>query len=382
MTDQEAEPAKDRIPETILSEKFRTFEQFLVHGLNCTDPECLIPLCVNTKLIFKHTRGCSRTYCSFCDRLKYQIPKHTESCVDNFCSIPFCLETKLKKFLESQVDQSEDSGATTQRQEKQLRTEDGKISSINTQATIFQQSPQMTVTQSKAEDERGCYGNMSRKGVSASNELVSSSSNQIATELSANRRPPRAPKITSNQSYFRAKATQAIKARRLSLVQNSRGQIPTRAGTTHSGTRPPIAERETVTQNDQGLKKFASVFFNVYDNNAVTHRIDENKKLHEFVDKSDEVNDDDDDDDSVCSQEEDSLKTPRAVTPHVNMGLRRFQSKPSSHKSSLLKARFFRTLLSLMCLIVKTKRRRELLVCVRSLRSAIQEIKYFDQAFS
>ena len=60
-----------------------------IHGLNCSDGNCLLPICVNSKLLFNHSLRCTDANCSFCQQLKHQAPNHTQSSedIDNAWSI-------------------------------------------------------------------------------------------------------------------------------------------------------------------------------------------------------------------------------------------------------------------------------------------------------
>ena len=73
---------------------FSNLQQFLQHALNCSNPSCILPLCVNTKLKLQHSRGCKELNCTICQEVKYLASKHSESCVDFNCRIPFCTGAK------------------------------------------------------------------------------------------------------------------------------------------------------------------------------------------------------------------------------------------------------------------------------------------------
>jgi len=73
---------------------FSNLQQFLQHALNCSNPSCILPLCVNTKLKLQHSRGCKELNCTICEEVKYLASKHSESCVDFNCRIPFCMGAK------------------------------------------------------------------------------------------------------------------------------------------------------------------------------------------------------------------------------------------------------------------------------------------------
>lgn len=86
---------------TTVQGRFKSSLELLEHTLNCLNPECLLPHCVNMKLAMKHTQGCKKIYCQVCHRMKSLASKHAESCDDLYCCIPFCMEEKLKGFVQS-----------------------------------------------------------------------------------------------------------------------------------------------------------------------------------------------------------------------------------------------------------------------------------------
>lgn len=73
---------------------FSNLQQFLQHALNCSNPSCILPLCVNTKLKLQHSQGCKKLSCIICQEVRHLASKHSESCVDYNCRIPFCMGAK------------------------------------------------------------------------------------------------------------------------------------------------------------------------------------------------------------------------------------------------------------------------------------------------
>ena len=84
---------------------FSNLQQFLQHALNCSNPSCILPLCVNTKLKLQHSQGCKKLSCAICQEVRYLASKHSESCVDFNCRIPFCRGPKPDSHKRAQFNQ-------------------------------------------------------------------------------------------------------------------------------------------------------------------------------------------------------------------------------------------------------------------------------------
>lgn len=71
-------------------------QSFLPHALDCVDPNCLRPLCVNLKLTLRHVQLCERVdECTICQGMKSLAATHSNSCRDYYCRVPFCMEAKV-----------------------------------------------------------------------------------------------------------------------------------------------------------------------------------------------------------------------------------------------------------------------------------------------
>ncbi|KAL9971772.1 hypothetical protein ACROYT_G017978 [Oculina patagonica] len=82
-------------------------QKFLQHALDCSNPSCILPLCVNTKLTLQHSQGCKKHKCAICQEMKSLASKHSDSCVDFHCRIPFCMEAKLDTHKRARIDLSD-----------------------------------------------------------------------------------------------------------------------------------------------------------------------------------------------------------------------------------------------------------------------------------
>ena len=392
MTDQEIIAEKEKIPPTARERQIRDIEQFLLHGLHCQEPNCLLPLCVNTKLMFKHTQRCSKTDCSFCQQITCLIPKHTESCVDNFCCVPFCMETKLKTFLESQVDQSKETdAAATKSQESHALAVDSEISSIST-GMPFSASPSKTTQRKKIVID--CSVPVGRERELASNQTASAQESSTPfIQLSADSFLPRALKRTRTPCPSRAKVTSLVKLPRPTLKEHGCQKLTKATATLAHAKNEPIstshgsslttATRETTTsllvtqetveenavQSTQGLKEFSSLYPALHVESAVNERVEENKELPESAYAT-----------CITSPAEDSQEASRVVMLRLNSSMGRDNEPSSQANNILLKTRFIHALRGIMRLTLKAKGRGELLTCLNSLRSALKEIRNLDQA--
>ena len=82
-----------------------TFQQFFQHALDCVDPSCILPICVNMKLKLKHSQIChQKTSCVLCKEMKSLASQHSQQCKDFYCCVPFCMEAKLEMFKQDLVD--------------------------------------------------------------------------------------------------------------------------------------------------------------------------------------------------------------------------------------------------------------------------------------
>ena len=71
-------------------------QSFLPHALDCVDPNCLRPLCVNLKLTLRHVQLCEKVdNCTICQGMKSLAATHSNSCRDYYCRVPFCMEAKV-----------------------------------------------------------------------------------------------------------------------------------------------------------------------------------------------------------------------------------------------------------------------------------------------
>lgn len=71
-------------------------QSFLPHALDCVDPNCFLPLCVNLKLTLRHAQDCKQAdNCTICQGIASLASSHSNSCRDYYCRVPFCMEAKV-----------------------------------------------------------------------------------------------------------------------------------------------------------------------------------------------------------------------------------------------------------------------------------------------
>lgn len=88
-----------------------TFQQFFQHALDCVDPSCILPICVNMKLKMKQSQVChQKTSCALCKEMKSLASQHSQQCKDFYgCCVPFCMEAKLEMFKQDYLVDLDDS---------------------------------------------------------------------------------------------------------------------------------------------------------------------------------------------------------------------------------------------------------------------------------
>lgn len=397
MADQEFRATKDKILPTAPQGQFRNLEQFLLHSLHCSEPNCLLPLCVNTKLLFKHTQGCTDITCSVCQQMRYLASKHSESCIDYFCCIPFCMQAKLKNFAESHVDQSSGLGDASQKQKPQAviaKASNESGCSVNSENSLLRMTPSKTPSRS--------YSAKSSRELASKQTTSEQKSSSSFKRLRADSFPPRALKRmpTNCGSASHSKPASLTKPPCHNLGQHSHKPLtketttqldhyekgvfmePTTAShesslttaASQAMTYPPFVVQGTdAAMKVQNFKEFSSPFefLTEHEEDTVNNQVRQNKELQESMDQLNVA--------AQVTRPDASQNASRAMRLSLNSSMGG-DNKDRKTQSSLLKARFFHALLGLQRLIMKTKSRGELLICVGSLKSALHEIKNLDPA--
>ena len=99
-------------------------QSFLPHALDCVDPNCLRPLCVNLKLTLRHVQLCEKVdKCTICQGMKSLSATHSNSCRDYYCRVPFCMEAKVttqQQILMDELVRTPDSGLNSPKEDDSL----------------------------------------------------------------------------------------------------------------------------------------------------------------------------------------------------------------------------------------------------------------------
>lgn len=388
MAEREPKNARETSLPTAAQGRLENVQKFLHHTLSCVDPECLLPHCVNMKLALKHIQGCKKADCSVCQQMKSLASKHSESCADFYCCMPYCMEAKLRGFVHSHFSQIEgclDAGSQSQK-EGAVPAVESSSSSRNQDglSNAFGRSVKETTTRQIIE-ERPPFN------LSSSNESTPDQTTSTQQEFSLLRtnsypqvnlkRINRSASLNTPATYAKSPRLQSEHRRCKSLVkQNSvtatsqwdpfMEPIPASreeplTARTQTVPNPLFAVKgrrmpENVATKQQSLKANASTS-TVQSENALSQQASQSTDI-EIQKTTDLFN-------TAClsSVAEASHSAPRAtdISGHVTRDSR-----------TLLKARLIHTLYHLLHLIMqKLETREEILLCIKSLRNALHEIK-------
>lgn len=145
-------------------------QSFLPHALDCADPNCLRPLCVNLKLTLRHVQHCEKVdKCTICLGMKSLAAAHSNSCRDFYCRVPFCMEAKVtmqQQILMDELVKTSDAGLESKTEDGSLQVEvthqdDGRhdVSSIVTDSSLVPAASKATpkpVDFQKVPSDSGC----------------------------------------------------------------------------------------------------------------------------------------------------------------------------------------------------------------------------------
>ena len=394
MADQEIKADKDEKP---LAVSPQHFEQFALHALDCSDRNCPFSLCVNTKLLFKHTQRCTSKNCPICQQARSLALNHSKTCQEYFCCVPFCMEAKLTTFVESQIteqstrhaENSLDCVSQTQRTTKTPLNENGSLN-IEAGSHLFEQQSPEGNTMHLPEQTSLCP----RRVRSSSLNLNSSAQKSSPSLKRLNTRSSslKASKTSSNWSVSNDQKTTLSSrvdteerrhpSQTTSLDHHKRdifmdpfpgfqeGPVTITVNQTeninqgNSGTQTECVRETSLACSDEQKQKYPNLQTEIRGKtvreqcNATPVICQTSQHLQQQQQQQ---------------QQQSSQNSVRAE----GLSLR-----SKSHKTGdrLLKRRFFHVLFGLQQLILNTKTRQELLICVGSLRGALQEIYNLDKA--
>ena len=392
MADQEIKADRDEKP---LAVSPQHFEQFVLHALDCSDPNCPFSPCVNTKLMFKHTQRCRSVNCPICQQARSLALNHSKTCQEYFCCVPFCMEAKLTTFVESQIteqstqhaENSLDCVSQTQGTTKTPLNENGSLN-IEAASNLFEQQSPEGNTMHLPEQTSLCPRRVrsSSLNLNSSAQKLSPSLKRLNTRSSS----LKASKTSSNWSVSNDQKTTLS-----SRVDMEERRYPSQT------TSPDHQQRDIFMDSFRRTQEGpVTITVNQTENINQGNSGTQTERLRET---------------SLACSDEQKRKYPNLQTEirgktvreqcnatpvicqtsqHLQQQQQQQQSsqnsvraeglslRSKSHKTGdrLLKRRFFHVLFGLQQLILNTKTRQELLICVGSLRGALQEIYNLDKA--
>lgn len=345
-------------------------KQFLQHALDCSNPSCILPHCVNTKLKLQHSRGCKKRNCTICQEVRYMASKHSESCVDYNCRIPFCMEAKLDTHERAQLNLSKFLDGTVDNDQSAV----GSASIGRAIAMIAR--PQ------------GCHDRESAPNLTLATPPPSPSVSRLGLGLSMDSYPSVTANSTHNNpaSFHNTSASTNSPHHCLSKNNAVKSNINSVASDSasspwHGFVKPiPAYHDSTLTTNTQERTTWPSLATGGQNTAANTHvttdlsslslhirqqndavgvRVSQNtnKRIHKSTDQL---------------QVEACHSSPLSMGIGLSCSLAKV--KRTHNTRALVKARLIDTLYNILQLIKRTSSTEELLMCITSLSTALGEL--------
>ena len=392
MADQEIKADKDEKP---LAVSPQHFEQFVLHALDCSDPNCPFSLCVNTKLMFKHTQRCTSVNCPICQQARSLALNHSKTCQEYFCCVPFCMEAKLTTFVESQIteqstrhaENSLDCVPQTQGTTKTPLNENGSLN-IEAGSHLFEQQSPEGNTMHLPEQTSMCprrvrssslnLNSSAQKSSPSLKRLNTRSSSLKASKTSSNwsvsndQKTTLSSRVDTEERRYPSQTTSPDHQQRDIFMDPFRGSqeepVTIMVNQTeninqgNSGTQTECVRETSLACSDEQKRKYPNLQTEV-----------RGKTIREQCNAT-----------PVICQTSQHLQQQQQQQQSSQNSVRAegLSLRSKSHKTGdrLLKRRFFHVLFGLQQLILNTKTRQELLICVGSLRGALQEIYNLNKA--
>ena len=392
MADQEIKADRDEKP---LAVSPQHFEQFVLHALDCSDPNCPFSLCVNTKLMFKHTQRCRSVNCPICQQARSLALNHSKTCQEYFCCVPFCMEAKLTTFVESQIteqstqhaENSLDCVSQTQGTTKTPLNENGSLN-IEAASNLFEQQSPEGNTMHLPEQTSLCprrvrssslnLNSSAQKSSPSLKRLNTRSSSLKASKTSSNwsvsndQKTTLSSRVDMEERRYPSQTTSPDHQQRDIFMDSFRrtqeGPVTITVNQTeninqgNSGTQTERLRETSLACSDEQKRKYPNLQTEI-----------RGKTVREQCNAT-----------PVICQTSQHLQQQQQQQQSSQNSVRAegLSLRSKSHKTGdrLLKRRFFHVLFGLQQLILNTKTRQELLICVGSLRGALQEIYNLDKA--
>ena len=393
MADQEIKADKDEKP---LAVSPQHFEQFVLHALDCSDPNCPFSLCVNTKLMFKHTQRCTSVNCPICQQARSLALNHSKTCQEYFCCVPFCMEAKLTTFVESQIteqstrhaENSLDCVSQTQGTTKIPLNENGSLN-IEAGSHLFEQQSPEGNTMHLPEQTSMCprrvrssslnLNSSAQKSSPSLKRLNTRSSSLKASKTSSNwsvsndQKTTLSSRVDTEERRYPSQTTSPDHQQRDIFMDPFRGSqekpVTIMVNQTeninqgNSGTQTECVRETSLACSDEQKRKYPNLQTEV-----------RGKTIREQCNATPVI--------CQTSQHLQQQQQQQQQSSQNSVRAEGLSLRSKSHKTGdrLLKRRFFHVLFGLQQLILNTKTRQELLICVGSLRGALQEIYNLNKA--
>ena len=390
MADQEIKADRDEKP---LAVSPQHFEQFVLHALDCSDPNCPFSLCVNTKLMFKHTQRCRSVNCPICQQARSLALNHSKTCQEYFCCVPFCMEAKLTTFVESQIteqstrhaENSLDCVSQTRGATKTPLNENGSLN-IEAGSHLFEQQSPEGNTMHLPEQTSLCprrvrssslnLNSSAQKSSSSLKRLKTRSSSLKASKTSSNwsvsndQKTTLSSRVDMEERRYPSQTTSPDHQQRDIFMDSFRrtqeGPVTITVNQTeninqgNSGTQTERLRETSLACSDEQKRKYPNLQTEI-----------RGKTVREQCNAT-----------PVICQTSQHLQQQQQQSSQNSVRAEGLSLRSKSHKTGdrLLKRRFFHVLFGLQQLILNTKTRQELLICVGSLRGALREIYNLDKA--
>lgn len=358
-------------------------QQFLQHALNCSNPSCILPHCVNTKLKLQHSRGCKKRSCTICQEVRSMASKHSESCVDYNCRIPFCMEAKLDTHERAQLNLSKCLDGTVDNDQCAVGS-----ASIG-RAIAMTARPQGCLESLNNSHDRESAPNLTLAtpppSPSVSRLGLSMYSYPPMTANSTHNNPASFHNITAstNSPHHCLSKNNAFKSKINSVASDSASSpwhgfvkpLPAyhdstlTTNTQERTTWPSLATgKQNTAANTHVTTDLSSLSLHIrQQNDAVGVRVSQNtnKQIHKSTDQLPETT-------CFSTQVEACHSSPLSMGIGLSGSLAKV--KRARNTRALVKARLVDTLYDILQLIKRTSSTEELLMCIRSLSIALGEL--------
>ena len=359
------------------------FQQFLQHALDCLDPNCILPLCVNTKLNLKHSQTCRKKLnCAICQEMKTLASKHSESCADLNCRVPFCMEAKLEMIGKAaQIDLSDCLEVILQENESLgLNTEKERASpESNTKSRFLQPkfpplrqaTPSHTSSLEAASNQKEMFPTLLKKDISNCPPIESVIHSPPFYSPSTFSEPPRLclDQSTTGQSTVTT-STEMANSQKGDAVEPYLAPNQSTLTTSTQATRSPLfVERQ---KHAAAMEKSSDGLPSPLEQNFSRQQLSQNVKTQKPI--AVQLN-------ASCAYvSSQTTRAPHNATPAVDRNMGAVKKANDTQRRLRLRARLMNALSGVISLVMKTKTRGELLVCHKWLRNALDEIKRLDQS--